>query len=222
MAMSDENEKPGGVAEDGKPVIDDRVFTRLFLHPKKHRELIWREMARIVHYVAASHIQTPVAADLEEMKGEALVVAMEVVDKGGYDPARGSAYNYFYAIVKNHLWKLSERVNRRRTREGLLGEDDAQICFDQLSTIQPIDAAAYARQHSPNNWKTFRLHDARDRYNTERFLRVSLKMARIELQAMKRAEEESGGGRGRKKSGQRAAARVIIQTLRQVERALLG
>jgi hypothetical protein len=205
----------------------DRVgFAELFFDRLKNKKKIWVQMGEIVRHVAERHIRVRSIDDLDEMKGDALAFAMEIAMRdpataqtdgfGVYDPNRRTAYDYFYSVVKNHLAGLVKKHQARATH---LGDADSEISFHDLYGVQPQDAARMARSNCLNNWKSSRLHNARERFVTEKCLNAMIEKAdKVRRESRRTLSGTLEGG----SNAELAAIAVVIETLRQVRRALLG
>jgi hypothetical protein len=187
--------------EKSTPAVDPEAFASLFFRPNKNRDEIWRQMVLIVRH-AARGIRLPRGGDLEELKGDALMHAMEQIPN--YKPKLRTAYGYFYEIIRN---RLQYRVNRPQMTS--LGDTDAEISFHDMATISPHDATREARTQCSNNWRSFQLACSRDRHLEEKYFRVTLKRLRTSFNASAAR-------------GERAVLAVMIETIKQVKRDQLG
>lgn len=220
--MVEEIDCPSDVAAS----FDQEAFAALFFDRIKNKRKIWLQMGEIVRHVADRHIRVRSMDDLDEMKGDALSFAMEIAmrdpataqtdGRGAYDPNRKTAYDYFYSVVKNHMGGL---VKQHQARASHLGDADSEISFHELYGIQPQDAARMARSNCLNNWKSNRLHNQRDRFTAEKYINAAIEKAD---KARREGRRNLSGVLEGGSSAELAAVAIVIETLVQVKRALLG
>jgi hypothetical protein len=182
--------------------VDAEAFAELFFHPRKNHQKIWIQMSRIVT-VAAREIRGRTANDLDEWKAEALAHAVEQIKN--YDPKRRTAFFYFYQVIQKRLLACCARP-----RHVFLGESEDGMCFHQLEGLsRRAEEKELSSVNFPNNWRSFRLTCSRDRFLADKFFRVSYRRAK---EQMNQTESEP----------ERAAIAVILATIKQVRRSLLG
>jgi hypothetical protein len=222
--MVEEIESPPG--DDVTSSFDQEAFAVLFFDRLKNRRKIWVQMGEIIRHVADRHIRVRSVDDLDEMKGDALAFAMDIAmrdpataqtdGRGAYDPNRRTAYDYFYSVVKNHMGSLVKQHQARATH---LGDADSEISFHDLYGVQPQDAARMARSNCLNNWKSNRVHSARDRFVIEKYLNSSIEKAdKVRRESRRTLSGTLEGG----SAAELAVIAVTIETLKQIKRALLG
>lgn len=187
-------------------------FSALFENPVKNRDQIWECMVEVIRR-ASGEIKTRSPDDLADIKGDALTMAMGIVDQAKYNSSRNTAYDYFFTVVRRHMIHLAQK-----TSETLLGESDADVSLDDMSSVTPKEAARMARKQCPNNWRSFLLgwngecaDCQRNRFLMEKFLAV------VEERANKGAREAH-----RESRGERGFLRATVQFVRQFRRALMG
>ena len=211
----------------GPDSIDSQAFAQLFHNFKLNETAIWQQMVALVKHVARRHIRGRSLDEMDEIKGDALTVAMEIAkrpvppksdtgawDAGGfYDPARNSAYEYFYSVVKNHMLYLAGKA-----REEMLGDFDGEVSFHDLREVQPKDAGRYARANCPNNWRR-RLRPSPERYLVEKYLKMVIAKSKKSMDESRRAPD---GKYIAGSAGEAAMATATIEIAQQMRRALLG
>lgn len=201
-------------AEQSPSKLNADEFNALFFHVKRNRAQIWHDMSRLVAEVAKG-IHNVSADDMDDLKGDALALAMETVDALKYDPTRKTAKSYFYSVIRNHMIASASKLGR----SSHLGESDVDIAFDDVKGIQPHDAAQQARRHCPNNWKTFRVRSPRDQFVVKKFFRAARANA---MKATPNNAKLNRERRSQQSQAERAVQKIIMEALRQCERALLG
>jgi hypothetical protein len=183
------------------PPIDRQAFSDLFNDPEANRDAIWSTMVILVRLVA-QRLVLDGHRDEVEIKGDALIHVMSKI--GGYKPASGAAYSYFFKIVQH---RMKRRIRVRRPLP--MGDTDAAVSFHEMFQADESEMTAAARRNCSHNWRSYQLRDAGERETAGGYFRRTIARARsIYRESASPAEK--------------AAAAVTIAVLKETRRAMLG
>jgi hypothetical protein len=182
--------------------IDKQRLNDLFSDVQGNREEIRLALAEVARR-AASTVNGN-ADTIEEAKQDAIILCMKIAErgpgKGGYDPTRRRAYDYFFSVAKHFICNAA---NAKRMRT--LG--DTVTWDENPAELDGYTAGTDARRRSPNNWRHHRINDPEDR------LAVAELLNQVETRT-RRAPV--------RRQGDLTLLQLAVVNLRLVREALLG